>query len=237
MRLLILSEAIYWAQHSEQTCYTPPYDVRLDVGHLDDMDFAYSIFDYGVSIIHIEEQRYNTSGHYQNLPKLLQDSKIALEHGRSIICLPQCKNFTSYSSMGERGMEAYEWLKDLGVELQDNLGENILPSAAGRAQIIQDYLKYAPKYHQIVKERKPGQEKILAVVADTKVVVGLEYKAVKGALVILPPPIVNSDQYYMMMSCLVAVAQRYYERAERHIPITDAPEWVDDYLALRAREL
>jgi hypothetical protein len=41
-------------------------------------------------------------------------------------------------------MSAYEWLEQLGVKLQDNEGENIKPSGAGRSQVIQEYLKYAP---------------------------------------------------------------------------------------------
>jgi len=237
MRVLILSETIDREQQFGKSPYQAPYDVHLDVGDLNETEgFFFSVFDYDVSIIHICEPSYHTSGYYQNLPKLLQDSLIALQHGRSVICLPESRDFTSEVSDRE-GMSAYEWLKNLGVELQDNIGMDIKPSGAGRAQVIQEYLKYAPIYSQIVTKPESTPKSRLAVVDDTEIVVGLEHQVENGTLVILPPPKLDHDHYHLAMPRLIKVALRYYDRSQRRIPIGDTPEWLDAYLVPHAKEL
>src|SRR4030042_3882021 len=114
MRVLILSESIHlYHSPDEGLCASIP-DLRLDVGNLNDADgLAFSVFDYDVAIIHISKPAYHTIGYRRNLPKLLRDSQIALQHGRSIICLPQSQDFTSKESR-ENGMSAYEWLREFG---------------------------------------------------------------------------------------------------------------------------
>ena len=95
MRVLILSETIDYEQQFGKSPYQAPYGVHLDVGDLNETDdFIFSVFDYDVSIVHICEPAYYTQGYYRNLPKLLQDSLIALQHGRSVICLPESRDFT-----------------------------------------------------------------------------------------------------------------------------------------------
>lgn len=237
MRVLILSEAIDHKQRFGKSTYKPPYDVHLDVGDLNVTDqFIFSVFDYDVSIVHIREPAYHTHGYYQNLPKILQDSLIALQHGRSVICLPESCNFISVLSRQE-GMSAYEWLRNLGVELQDNIGFDIKASGAGRAQVIQEYLKYAPIYYQIVTKPDSTPKSRLAVVDDTEIVVGLEHQVENGTLVILPPPKLDDDHYLLVMPRLIRVALRYYDRSQRRIPLGDTPEWVDAYLVPHAKEL
>lgn len=236
MRILILSETIYSSQGYGKSTYNPPLDIHLDVGDLNDEKLSFSVFDYDVSIVHISKPYYHTIGYYQNLPKLLQDSSIALEHGRSVICLPQSGNFRS-ERLHEQGMSAYEWLKNLGVELQDNVGEDIKPSGAGRAQVIQEYLKYAPMYYQIVAKSSSDPRTRLAVVDDTEIVVGLEHQVGNGTLVILPPPTLDENHYYSAMTRLLEVARRYYDRAQRYIAVGDTPDWLDTYLVPHAKEL
>ena len=237
MRILILSETINHEQQFGKSPYRAPYDVHLDVGDLNDTEgFFFSVFDYDVSIIHIREPSYHTHGYYKNLPKLLQDSSIALHHGRSVICLPGSRDFVSEVSH-EKGMSAYEWLKNLGVELQDNIGVDIKPSGAGRAQVIQEYLKYSPIYSQIVTKPESTPKSRLAVVDDTEIVVGFEHQVENGTLVILPPPKLDGKNYLIVMPRLIKVALRYYERSQRHIPIGDTPVWLDTYLVPHAKEL
>ncbi len=237
MRVLILSETISRMQAISKSPYHAPYGVHLDMGDLNKVeDFTFSVFDYDVSIVHIWEPSYHTMGYYENLPKLLQDSSLALENGHSVICLPHSRNFIS-QSLDERGMSAYEWLTHLGVELQDNEGEAIKPSGAGRAQVIQKYLKYAPRYYQIVSKPTTPSSIRLAVVDDTEIVVGLELQVGKGTLVILPPPTLDEEDYYPVMSRLLGVARRYYDRSQRHIALGDAPDWLSNYLVPRAKDL
>ena len=237
MRVLILSETIERMQASGESPYHAPYDVHLDTGNLNKSeDFTFSVFDYDVSIVHIKESPYHTIGYYENLPKLLEDSSLALEHGHSLICLPHSQNFIS-TRLNKRGMSAYEWLKHLGVELRDNVGEAIKPSGAGRAQVIQEYLKYTPRYYQIVSKPTTASSSRLAVVDDTEIVVGLEHQVGKGTLVILPPPTLDEKDYYPVMSRLLGVARRYYDRSQRHIALGDAPDWLSNYLVPRAKDL
>jgi hypothetical protein len=110
-------------------------------------------------------------------------------------------------------------------------------SGAGRARAIQDYLKYAPQYHQIVISPPIPPANRLVVVDDTDIVVGLEHQIGKGMLVILPPPVFDTNSYTLTMSTLVGVARRYYEKAQRRIPVGDVPGWVQQYLVPRAKEL
>lgn len=237
MRVLILSDTIRQAQEFGKSPYHAPYDVQLDTGDLNEVEhFTFSVFDYDVSIVHIREPYYHTMGYYRNLPKLLQDSLLALEHGHSVICLPDSRNFISQES-NEKGMSAYEWLTHLGVELQDNEGEAIKLSGAGRAQVIQEYLKYTPKYYQIVIKPLSTSRNRLAVVDDTEIVVGLEHQVGKGTLVILPPPTLDEKVYHSAMSRLIGIARHYYDRSQRHIALGDAPDWLSNYLVPRAKAL
>ena len=237
MRVLILSDTISGMQAFGKSPYHTPYDVQLDTGDLNKSEgFTFSVFDYDVSIVHIKESPYHTIGYYENLPKLLQDSLLALEHGHSVICLPGSRNFIS-KRLNESGMSAYEWLKHLGVELQDNEGENIKLSGAGRAKVIQEYLKYVPRYYQIVTKPLSASRSRLAVVDDTEIVVGLEHQVGKGTLVILPPPTFDEKYYQSVMSRLLGVARRYYDRSQRYIAVGDAPDWVSNYLVPRAKDL
>lgn len=229
MRLLILSCAISNKQRFDKSAYSAPYDIHLKavtpIGDLSD-----SLFDFHVSIIHIESG-YSGSYYYRSIPKILQDSRIALYQGRTIICLPQSKNFKPE----QEGV--YDWLRDFEVALQDNEGENIKPSGAGRARVITEYLKMAPQYHQIVIEPQVLPEKRLAVVDDTEIVVGFEHSIGKGTLVILPAPSIRDEEYYLSMSRLVDVARHYYERAQRTVPVGDVPEWLSGYLVPEAKAL
>lgn len=237
MRLLILSEEIERQQRFAKVKYIPPYDAHLEAGDLNSTDdFHFSAFDYDVTIVHIIEPQHHSIGYYENLPKLLRDARIALQNGRSIICLPQSSSFQS-KRLNENGMRAYEWIEQLGIKLQDNVGVDIKPSGAGKAQVIQRYLEYTPQYFQIVTDPQVLPARRLAVVDDTEIVVGLEYPVDKGTLVILPPPIYGSFPHLSIMSALVDIARRYYERAQKSIPVGDSPDWISEYLVVRAKEL
>ncbi len=54
---------------------------------------------------------------------------------------------------------------------------------------------------------------------------------------ILPPPMLGGDHYFTAMMRLLDVARRYYGRAQRRIPIGDVPDWLDERLVPRAKEL
>lgn len=237
MRTLILSESITRDLRSRDPAYHPPNNIQLDYGEINyTEDFNFSLFDYDISIVHIEECSYHTHGYFNHLPKLQRDTEKALEHGRTVICLPESCNFVSQMLQRE-GMSAYEWLLPFGVELQDNEGVHIKSSGLGRAQVIQQYLDNSPKYYQIVTTPPPDARNKLAVVNDTDILVGLEHQVGNGVLVILPPPSFSDDTSDQMMARLLAVAGRYYERSLRRVSLEDAPDWVDDYLVLRAKEL
>ncbi len=238
MRLLILSETIDW--EDVEKSYRPPYDIKLDKGNLNEQwGFNFSVFDYDVSFIHIKQPSFS-EGYYKNLPKLESDSLIALQNGRTIICLPESINFSSYYHDRYRGqitgMSAYQWLEPLGVELCDNEGEDIKPTGNGKVQVLQKYLEFVPRYYQILKQGLNITNK-LAVVDDTDIIVGFELQVGKGTLVIIPPPILDHEHYHLVIPQLMEVARRYYERAQRQIIIGDAPEWIGSYQVSRVNVL
>lgn len=238
MRLLILSEAIEWQQGFANVRYSPPDDVDLTVGNLNETTrrFSYSVFDFDVSVIHIHPSRYNNSiGYYHNIPKVYVDSLIALDQGRTIIFLPHSNNFKPETSTNT-GDGVYEWLKKFEIALKSNEGVDIKPTGAGRAHAISEYLEYTIRYYQIAL-MTVLPEKRLAVVDDTEIVVGLEQSFSKGTVVILPPPVLHDEHYQVSMSRLVDVAQRYYDRVQRSIPVGDSPEWLSDHLVPEARTL
>ena len=240
MRILILSEIIYAiqrAQHYKEWKIIPQSGVEIKIADPNDSGgLVYSVFDYDVTILHITSSKYNTIGYFTNIPKIANDTSIALKHGRSIICLPQSENFYPEKS-GEIREPVYAWLGRFGIVLQTNWGTDIKPSGAGRAYAIQEYLKCTWAYFQIVSKPDVPAECRLAVVDDTEILVGLEYPCEQGTLVILPPPNLSEEAYALSMSRLLDVAMRYYERAQRKIAIGDAPDWVEEYLPPLATDL
>jgi len=237
MRLLLLSQSIDWIQRFEEPKFTSPYDVYLDVDDLNDPGhYPYTVFDYDVAVLHIEPGRPKTLGYAKNIPKVAADVETALEQGRSVICLPASENFRPLDHRNRLGNPIYDWLRDFGVVLRSNAGVDIKPSGAGQAHAIQEYLKYAPVYHQIVVEPKVRSEQRLAVVDDTEIVVGSELPVAQGILVILPPLTLEKEHYILAMARLVDVARRYYERAQRRIPVGDTPDWVTGHLVPNAIE-
>ncbi len=221
----------------EEPKYLPPSDVDLVLGNLNDADrFPFSVFDFDVTIVHIHPGMRHTIGYRWNIPKVAADSSTALEHGRTVMCLPQSTNFRP-ESLREIGDPVYDWLKYFSVVLRSNSGVDIKASGAGLAQEIQEYLKYTPAYHQIVIEPKAQPERRLAVVDDTEIIVGLEHPFKQGILVILPPLTLEKNRYILAMSKLVDVARRYYERAQRRIPVGDAPDWIRGCLVKKALDL
>ena len=238
MRLLILSQSIRRMQR-EVPGYNAPWDVDLDIGQIGEIDHRldFTVFDYDVAIVHITGPYADTSGYSRDLPKFAQDCKTALEHGRTIVCLPGSREYQTKSANGTLGPLVYDWLGQFGVSLRDDIGVNIKPSGSGQAQVIQDYLKSASKYYQIVTAPNLPPQSHLAIVDETNIVVGLELQVEKGILVILPPPTLEPDNYIVQMMRLVNVALRYHERAQRQIPIGDRPDWITDYSVSRARKL
>ena len=215
----------------------PPNDVRLDVGDPNQVDdFSYSLFDYDVAIIHIIESSNHSIGYYNNIPKLLKDTGTAVQHGRTVICMPESNNFIAKSG-NEYGASVYDWLKNFQVELRDNKGHDIRPSGAGNSQIVKNYLQHCSEYHQIVVKPEVDHLQKLAVVGDTEIVVGMEYQISRGVLAILPPPRIRNDSYQEVMYDIEHLARRYYERAQRSIPVIDAPDWISGYLVERAIEV
>lgn len=63
MRVLILSDTIDDTQAFGKSPYHAPPDVQLDTGDLNEEDFTLSLFDYDVSIVHIQESPYHTIGY------------------------------------------------------------------------------------------------------------------------------------------------------------------------------
>lgn len=237
MRVLILSDRISHQQRLAGVKYQPAYDITVDVADLNDADgFKSSVFDYDVSIVHITKPWHHSIGYYQHLPKLLADAKVALENGRTIICLPGSEDFRS-ERLHERGMRSYEWLESFGMPLNANEGDNAKASQAGRSQVIQEYLSYAPKYYQIVKLENPLQSEILAVVDDTQIIVGISHAVLNGRLVILPPPKLDGDFYILSMARLLDVCRHFFDLMRRHIPVSDVPEWLDSFLVSDAKQI
>jgi len=248
MKLLILSrdiERISDKLHSDKQSLFGDYfqlfsGVQLEIRGVSALS-EISVFDYDVSIIHFDG---NYDSFYLGLPKLLEDSKLALMNGRSIICFPGCDNDQSHAIIRERhrygqevfGMKIYDWLKALGITLQDRCGTSISSSGAGKALAIEKYLQYVPKYYQIVLRPNCDASSRLAVVAGTEIVVGLEIKMWSGNLVVLPPPDfdVSDDEYHQRMFSIIELAKRYHERAQRAVLLGDAPIWVQSYLVGRA---
>jgi len=236
MRVLILSETISSKQRYNESKYTPPYDVHLDVADLNTENFKSTVFDYDVSIVHIEEPQYHSIGYFHNIPKLIQDSVISLQNGRAVICIPQSRSFRPESS-GQYSDPIYEWLRHLGVELQENLGQDIRPTGAGKSDVFRAYLTNAPRYYQIVKKPKVEPPNRIAVVGETDIVVGCQLQAANGILVVLPPPLFDKNTYHVSMSNLIRVCRRYFERAQRRIPVSDTPDWLGEYQVARAKDL
>jgi hypothetical protein len=240
MRILILSETIYGIQYRQsykEWKIKPPSGIEIKVADPNDSErLFYSVFDYDVTILHITSGEYNTIGYFRNIPKIANDTSIALRHGRSIICLPQSKNFHPERSR-EIGEPVYTWLERFGIVLRSNWGTDIKPSGAGRAYAIQEYLKCTWAYFQIVSKPDVPPERRLAVVDDTEILVGLEHPYEQGTLVVLPPPSLSEKTYASSMSRLLDVAMRYYERAQRKIAIGDTPDWVEGYLPRLATDL
>jgi hypothetical protein len=234
MRLLILSESIDWTQRHEEWKFVPLDEVHLVTGNLNNPEGShYSVFDYDVAIIHIHPDRFGTLGYCRNIPRVVTDTLIALKYGRSIICLPQSDNFRP-GTYDERGEPIYDWLEHFGVVLKSNFGVDIKPSGAGKAYVIQEYIKSARAYYQIVIKPEIPLEQRLAVVDDTDIVIGLEHPYGRGTLVILPPPDFSPKSYKLSMSRLADVAMRYYERNLRKVSVGDTPDWVESNLVPEA---
>ncbi|NOH03695.1 MAG: hypothetical protein HND47_17900 [Chloroflexi bacterium] len=209
----------------------------MDVGDPNKIEnLTYSLFDYDVSIIHIEKPRNHTIGYYHNIPKISEDARTAIENGRTVICIPESSNFTARSG-NEYGATVYDWLKNFHIELRDNIGHDIRPSGSGMSQPVKNYLRHCSEYHQIVLSSETEKARQLAVVGDTDIVVGMEFQISKGVFVILPPPSIQKDSYQNIMYDIEHLARRYFERAQRRIPVIDAPDWLSGYLVKRAAEL
>lgn len=237
MRVLIISEPIEWSQRFDTSRNAPPYDVELDTANINDSDgFQASPFDYDVTIFHIVKPTHHSIGYFENLPKFLQDARLALKNGRTIICLPDSPTFKP-QRLQEIGPNVYHWLKQLGIELQENRGSDIRAVGAGRAQVIGDYLKTVREYHQIVIDPETEPSTRLAVVNGTQIVVGLEHRVDNGNLVILPPADLRKPSYFLSMMALMDVARRYYEHGQRHVHAGEPPEWISDYMVPEAIEL
>ena len=210
--------------------YDPASDVHLDVGDPNQTEnFNFSLFDYDVSIIHIEQPRHHTIGYYQNIPKISEDANIALVSGRTVICIPDSKNFTPKSG-NNYGDNAYDWTKNFQINLRDNYGHDIRPSGSGLSQRIKNYLKYCSEYHQIALTPKYEEVHTLAVVGDTDIVVGMEQHIGRGVFVILPPPNIQRETYQEIMFHIVQLARKYFEQSQRRIRVQDTPDWLSDYL-------
>jgi hypothetical protein len=237
MKLLIVSTSICRNQKYEDYRYIPSDDIELYTADINDSDpFVYSLFDFDISIIHIEEPRYNSLGYFVNLPKLEEDFVTALNNSRTIICLAETSDFRS-KRPNDSGKWVYEWLSRANIELRDNIGFNIKPSGSGQSQVIKEYLDVAPIYYQIITKPIASVKERLAVVADTEIVVGMEHQAMNGTIVILPPPKLSKEYYTQSLSKLVEVSRRYYDRSLRQISIGDAPEWLSDYLPVKAKNI
>jgi hypothetical protein len=237
MRILILSDLIEREQSYGDNKYIPPYDVHLAVGNPNQTNnFDYSLFDYDVAIIHIRKSPHHSIGYYENIPKILDDAITALAHGRTVICIPESRNFRT-ERLNKYGAPVYDWLKNFGVELRDNKGNDIKTSGAGVSKPVKNYLSHCSEYHQIVISPEVELVRKLAVVSDTDIVVGMEYQVSDGVLVILPPPNIQDNSYQGVMYDIEQLSRRYFEHAKRSISITDAPDWVSSYLVKRAKEV
>ncbi|MCH7663606.1 MAG: hypothetical protein IH859_07030, partial [Chloroflexi bacterium] len=120
--------------------------------------------------------------------------------------------------------------------LKENTGSDIRPTASGKAKVFEKYFKLVPKYFQVIDAPTIPPNERLAVVGDTDIVVDCEINHNNGGkLVILPPPIIYGDYFLSNMSTLVDVAKHYYEKIQRHIPIVDAPDWVETFKSTKSK--
>lgn len=237
MKILFLSEKISHQQTFGNDKYLPPYNISIDFDDINNSDnFEFSIFDYDVSIIHINYPKHHTIGYFNNLPKISKDCKKALENGRTIILLPESKNFSTKFN-NNYGPKVYEWLEALGVTLENNKGDNYTPTKFGKSKDISDYLGYCQKYYQIITSFNHDIDRILAVVNNTEIVVGLDHTFGNGSLVILPPPFITDNNYLITMSALIRLASYFHEKAERKIYISNTPDWLETYLDKHSLEI
>ena len=237
MRVLILSEKIRKEHRFGINKFSPPGNIYLHVDEINNTEnFNSSIFDYDVSIININIPKHHSIGYFENLPKIMDDTKIALENGRTVIILPESKNFISIKR-NQYGLRAYDWLENFGIKLHDNEGTNFVPSGLGKSKAISTFLEHITRYHQIVAESDQKDDEILCRVQDTEIIVGIEHSFGIGKLVVLPPPYYTDILYQQFMLDLMQLSFHYYEKANRKIYIGDSPEWVGNYLPKRALDV
>jgi len=237
MRILILSQSISWTQSFGEMKYEPPYDVAIEYGELNGTDaFNWSVFDFDVCVAHIEEPEFNSIGYFENMSKFIRDGNLALQNGRTVIILPHSRNFRP-ERLNDHGEFIYHSLSELGVSFRDNQGGRFIPVGKGKAKAVKEYLQKCFNYYQVVASPNISTEERLAVIADTEIVVGIEKTVEKGTLVVLPPPSLAKPDYFLSMFCLVQVARRYFEKNQKSIQLSDAPDWLEEYRIERSKEI
>ena len=178
-----------------------------------------SLFDYHVSIVHF------SLGLDLPVPfsfdNLRQGTQVALEQGRTIICI------AGKPLIPAQDNPIYGWLESVNVHAEAAIGANIQLTQHGKAQIFQDYFKNVNEYY--VHWRSPISAKTIAVIADTELVIAAEYSIGKGKVVVLPPPSYKETVVHEVIPSLYNMARKYYEDMQKRIFVGDEPAWVEKH--------
>jgi len=179
-----------------------------------------SLFNYHVTIVHLSSTRFP---HLIPFDHLRQDSQVALEQGRTIICI------AGKPLIPAQDNPIYGWLS-VNVHAEAAIGTNIQLTQHGKAQIFQDYFKNVNEYY--VHWRSPISAKTIAVIADTELVIAAEYSIGKGKVVVLPPPSHDQTVIYQVIPSLYNMARKYYEDMQKRIFVGDEPPWVQKHKSI-----
>ena len=176
-----------------------------------------SLVNYHVSIVHLSSRLPDPKVFH----KLSQDTQVALEQGRTIICV-----------LGTPDIDVVDELWD-SLNLYPeaaNLGTNIQLTQHGKAQIFQAYFEHVDAYFAYWIAHSPTTcEKTIAVIGDTELVIAAEYSIGRGKIVVLPPPLYNESVAHLIIPSLYNMARKYYEDMQKRIFVGDEPPWVEEH--------
>lgn len=213
MHLLILSEKFH-ENVVDRWIGSQAYIDGISLSHSALYSIAnLSLFTHHVTIVHL----YSTHPDLIDFDHLCQDTQVALEQGRTIICI------VGMSLTRIEGM--YDWLESVHVRPKVARDTNIQLTQHGKAQIFQDYFKNVNEYFACW----PTPDKTIAVIADAELAIAGEYSIHKGKFVVLPPPVYDENLLYEVIPSLYNMARKYYEDMQKRIFVGDEPAWVEKH--------
>jgi len=227
MKILIISDQIRRKVQNKDDLIIPE---NVEIVFTDWKNYTEnSAFDFDITFVHLT---------YKSLPssiilKLIQDIKLALGNGRTIIYFPSPTEEMSF----EKNITTRGWTQSFGIDLKDNAGKNFEAVGRGQSSAIKDYLEIVDGYKQIIvsPDNIPNQQ-ILVSVKNSTIFVGAEFQIEKGEFIILPPPSIATN-HNLLASNIINLARKYNERATRHNYIENKPDWLDSYTVPRLKDV